>query len=97
MPIIVEDVPDIPSRGSSKKKPPKEKFVSESSRMVEKLRTLSKDQCVTILPDTDDAKELHRKRTHWCNAASRAKINVVSRIVTTEAGDRALRIWRVES
>lgn len=95
MPIIVEDVSDIPLRGSSRRKSPKEKFVSESSRMVERLRDLRKGQCVTLLPETDDPKELSRRRVHWCNAAKRAGIGVISRMVTTEAGDRAVRIWRV--
>lgn len=97
MPVIVEDVSDIPLRGSSKKRPPKGKYVSESSRMVEKLRSLGRGQCLTILPETDDLKELQRKRVHWCIAAKRAGIRIVSRSAVTDAGDRAIRIWRLDA
>jgi len=96
MPTIVENVPFVSQKGTLGRKPSQDGYVSESSRMVGKLRSLSKGQCVTLLPETDHPKELERKRTHWANAATRAGIKVVSRLVTTDAGDRAVRIWRVD-
>lgn len=96
MPIIVENIPHIPERGSLGRKSSRDGYVSESSRITQRLRSLSGGQCVTLLPETDHPKELERKRVHWHNAAKRAGIKVVSRLVTTDAGDRAIRIWRVD-
>lgn len=95
MPVIVEDMPFIPEKGSRGTKLSKDGAPSESSRMVERLKSLTKGQCLTILPETGEPKELERKRTHWANAATRAGMGIVSRMVITETGDRAVRIWRV--
>lgn len=97
MPVIVEDIPYIPERCSRGRTVSKDGRSSESSRMVEKLKTLPKGRCITLLPETEDPKELDRKRTHWTNAATRAGLKVVTRVVFTDAGDRAVRIWRVDA
>lgn len=94
MPVIIEEMPLIPERGSRGQRFSKDGKPSDSFRAVEKLRALSPGQCVTILPETDDPKELERKRSLWVNAAHRAGLGVVSRLVVTETGDRAMRIWR---
>lgn len=69
---------------------------SKSSRIVDMLQSLSKDQCVTLLPVTDLANDLQRQRVLWSNAAKRADIAITSRIVKTSTGDRAVRIWRTD-
>lgn len=69
---------------------------SRSSRIVDMLKSLSKDQCVTLLPVTDEKSDLERQRVLWYNAAKRAGIAIVSRLVTTQTGDRAIRIWRTD-
>lgn len=94
MPILVELVPNIPEYGSKGRKPSPDKFLSTTKRMQDKLLSLRPNYCLTILPETDDPKELERKRTHWSVAANRGGIPIVTRMVITETGDRALRIWR---
>ncbi len=96
MPVTIEEMPFIPEWGSKGKKSVDGKR-SESARIVEKLGSLPKGHCVTILPETGEPKELDRKRTHWTNAANRAGIAVVTRMVFTETGDKALRIWRLDA
>lgn len=97
MPEIVENAPFVPNTGSWGKKLRTDGHRSESSRIVAKLKALSSGQCVTLLPETGLPNELERKRVHWHNAATRAGLRVTSRVVTTEAGDRAIRIWRLET
>lgn len=69
---------------------------SMSSRIVDMLQSLSKDHCITLLPVTDLEDDLQRQRVLWYNAAKRAGIAIVSRLVTTQTGDRAIRIWRTD-
>ena len=69
---------------------------SKSSSIVDVLKSLAKDQCVTLLPVTDLEDDLQRQRVLWYNAAKRANIAIVSRRVVTKAGDRAIRIWRTD-
>jgi hypothetical protein len=95
MAVIIENIPEIPDWGSNGKRVSDDGIRSESARIVESLKALPKGHCITLLPETDQPRELARLRTHWVNAASRAKIKIVTRAVTTEAGDRAIRIWRV--
>lgn len=94
MPVITENIPYIPERDVRGQRIPEGARLSESARMVEKLRSLSSGCCITILPDTDDPKDLGRQRVHWANAARRAGMQVITRTVRTEAGDKAIRIWR---
>lgn len=95
MPEIIEEMPYIPEKGSLGRKYSRDGKPSESSRMVDRLLALPVGHCITLLPETGLPKELDRKRTHWHNAANRAGLKVVSRLVTTSTGDRAVRIWRV--
>lgn len=95
MAVVIENIPEIPDWGSKGKRVLGDGRLSESARIVESLRALPKGHCITLLPETGHPQELTRLRTHWINAASRAGIKIVSRAVTTEAGDRAVRIWRV--
>ena len=72
---------------------------SRSSRIVGMLQSLSKDHCITLLPEyayRDEKSDLERQRVLWYNAAKRAGIAIVSRLVTTQTGDRAIRIWRTD-
>lgn len=94
MPIITEDIPFIPDRDVRGQRIPAKRSLSESARMVERLRGLSAGRCITLLPDTDDPKDLARKRVHWSNAAKRAGMTIITRTIYTDAGDRAIRIWR---
>lgn len=97
MPVIVEHIPQIPDRCSrGAKHARKGDPDSESARMYKALKELPNGRCLTVLPDTDDPKELERKRAHWSNAAKRRKLQVITRLVVTETGDRALRIWRID-
>lgn len=98
MPVIIEDISQIPDRCSrgmkhSRKGDPD----SESARMYKALMELPKGRCLTVLPDTDDPKELERKRAHWSNTASRRSLKIITRLVVTDAGDKALRIWRLDA
>ena len=95
MTVIIENIPEIPDWGSSGKRASGDGVFSESARIVESLKSLPKGHCITLLPETDEPRELARLRTHWINAANRAGIKVVSRAVTTTEGGRAIRIWRV--
>lgn len=95
MPVIVEEMPLIPERGSKGRMSVDGKG-SESARIVEKLRALPKGHCITIFRETGADKELDRKRTHWTNAAHRAGIEVATRAAITETGDKVLRIWRID-
>ena len=67
-----------------------------SSGMVKMLRSLSEGQCITLLPNTEQDKDLERQRTHWSIAAKRAGIDVITRAAIVETGDRAIRIWRTD-
>jgi hypothetical protein len=96
MPEIVEEMPYIPQKGTKGRKLSMDGHSSESSRMAAKLKALPMGHCITILPDTGGSSDsLERTRVHWSVAASRARLKIVTRIVTTATGDRALRIWRV--
>lgn len=97
MPVIIEDAPFVPEATSRGKRLSRDGHRSESSRIVEKLQSLSKGQCVTLLPDTGEPRELEQKRNLWINAAKRAGLRVSSRAVFTDAGDRAIRIWRLDA
>jgi len=85
MPVIVEAIPNpVDVRHG----------VFTSAGMVAMLKTLPEGHCVTLLTNT--GQDLERQRTHWSNAAKRAGVYVVSRSVTTETGERAIRIWRTD-
>ena len=70
----------------------------KSAGMVKKLRALSEDQCITLLPDTDidSHGDLQGQRVRWINAARGAGISVITRSVLTDKGEKAIRIWRTD-
>ena len=69
---------------------------SMSSIIVKILQDLQEGNCVTLLPETAHENDLNRQRIKWSNAAKRARIDVITRAVTTEHGERAIRIWRTD-
>ena len=93
---IVEEMPYIPQWGTRGKRRSADGSLSESARIVAKLKSLPKGHCVTILPEEGgSSKALEKVRVQWTVAASRANLKIVTRAVITNTGDRALRIWRV--
>ena len=87
MPVVIEKIPNPVDVRQG---------VLTSSGMVKMLRYLLEGQCITLLPNTEHDKDLERQRTHWSNAAKRAGIDVITRAVLIETGDRAIRIWRTD-
>ena len=69
---------------------------SMSSIIVRILRDLQNGHCITLLPETTHENDLNRQRIKWSNAAKRAGIDVITRAVTTEKGERVVRIWRTD-
>lgn len=69
---------------------------SKAADIVRTLRALPNGQCVTLLPETDQKKDLDRQRVLWYVSATRAGISVISRRATTKEGHCAIRIWRTD-
>ena len=69
---------------------------SKSSEIVRSLKSLHRGECITLTPETLEEKDLQRQRVLWYVSAKRAGIAIISRLVVTKAGDRAIRIWRTD-
>ena len=72
---------------------------SKTALMQKRLRELPAGKCIAIMKDTDDPKELERKRAHWLTSARRADpaIPVKSAICKSPAGDMTLYLWKKSS
>lgn len=92
MAVVLKDIPFFPLGSITGEK--RSKFPSQSAEMVSMLKTLSTGKCIEVTKTTDHPKDLERKRAHWITSARRAKIAIVTKIVSNEVGDRVLRIWR---
>jgi hypothetical protein len=72
---------------------------SQTALMQKRMRDLPVGKCLAITKETDEPKELERKRAHWLTTARRADpaIPMVSSICKSPAGDLTLYLWRKES
>lgn len=69
---------------------------SQTALMQKRMRELPSGKCIAITKETDDPKELERKRALWLTSARRANpaIPMVSAIRESLVGDMTLYLWR---
>lgn len=72
---------------------------SQTALMQKRMRELPVGKCIAITKETDDPKELERKRAHWLTSARRANpaIPMVSAIRESPVGDMTLYLWKRSS
>lgn len=72
---------------------------SQTALMQKRMRELPPGKCIAITKETDDPKELERKRAHWLTSARRANpaIPMVSAIRESLVGDMTLYLWKRSS
>lgn len=91
MSVFIREVPFFPAGSLDGRH--MSKFKSKSAEMQDMMRTLPSGRCIEVTRDSDDPKDLERKRAHWMAAAARAKMKVATKIVVNEMNDKVLRIW----
>lgn len=72
---------------------------SQTALMQKRMRELPVGKCIAITKETDDPKELERKRALWLTSARRASpaIPMKSAVCVSPVGDMTLYLWRKES
>lgn len=72
---------------------------SQTALMQKRMRELPVGKCIAITKETEDPKELERKRAHWLTSARRANpaIPMVSAIRVSPVGDMTLYLWKRSS
>lgn len=72
---------------------------SQTALMQKRMRDLPVGKCLAITRETEDPKELERKRAHWLTSARRAdpEIHMRSSICKSPVGDMTLYLWKKTS